>query len=93
MTPCSPLIFAGLSLGPIEAPAPLLMPELPEIPMSCKPESQKQRLERIAVQLMAGQEGNPHEAAVGMSREQAVKAAIDSARELIKQLDALPLDE
>lgn len=60
--------------------------------MSCKPESQKQRLERIAVQMMAGMLANssfngPGKAAILPG------AAIGAAKALIKQLDALPIDE
>lgn len=60
---------------------------------SCKPESQKQRLERIAVQLMAGMMANP---SLTAGPEMALKfpsAAVGAAKALIKQLDALPLDE
>ena len=60
---------------------------------SCKPESQKQRLERIAVQILAGFGANPHPQAWATPREELSKAAIDTAKALIKQLDALPLDE
>lgn len=59
--------------------------------MSCKPESQKQRLERIAVQLMAGMiAGSGY---VILPKGTSEGRAIEAARELIKQLDALPLDE
>jgi len=71
---------------------PLQMPQLPEIPMTCKPESKKQRLERIAVQLMAGYLASPLlQPKLGM--ELFAKESIAAAQHLIKQLDALPLDE
>lgn len=54
---------------------------------SCKPESKKQRVERIAVLIMAAQ------AQTSLSFDQAAAISIEAARELIKQLDALPLDE
>lgn len=59
--------------------------------MTCKPESQKQRLERIAVQLMAGMvAGGGY---VILPKGTSEGRAIEAARELIKQLDALPIDE
>lgn len=58
--------------------------------MTCKPESKKQRLERIAVQIVAGLCANSNIAAIKTST---IAQAIEVARELIKQLDALPLDE
>lgn len=61
--------------------------------MTCKPESQKQRLERIAVQILGGFAANVHLATNFEERKEIVKGAIMSAQELIKQLDALPLDE
>jgi hypothetical protein len=58
--------------------------------MTCKPESQKQRLERIAVQILAGLCGNGSLPAVTTTT---IRQSVEVARELIKQLDALPLDE
>lgn len=52
-----------------------------------------ERLERIAAQILAGQEANPHEISVGMGLQDAVWAAISTAQELIKQLDALKIPE
>lgn len=59
--------------------------------MSCKPESQKQRLERIAVQIMAGM--LVADGYVILPKGTTEGRAIEAARELIKQLDALPIDE
>lgn len=50
-------------------------------------ESQKQRLERIAVQCMVGIRGNPE---IKLSDSLAALLAISQAKALIKQLDALP---
>lgn len=61
--------------------------------MTCKPESQKQRLERIAVQILAGITANPDSEYVYLAHPEAAKFAIAQAQELIKQLDALPIDE
>lgn len=61
--------------------------------MTCKPESQKQRLERIAVQLMAGLSANGFEPIAELTWPQLAATSIEGARELIKQLDSLPLDE
>lgn len=61
--------------------------------MTCKPESAKQRLERIAVQLMAGLLSNPNPQHCDAQAAELGSAAIYQARELIKQLDALPIDE
>lgn len=61
--------------------------------MTCKPESQKQRLERIAVQCMAAYGANPSAEAMRMTLSEVAKQSIDQAKALIKQLDALPLDE
>lgn len=61
--------------------------------MTCKPESQKQRLERIAVQLMAGMRANPDPRACDLTPEGAAQLAIRDGQALIRQLDALPLDE
>lgn len=55
--------------------------------MTCKPESQKQRLERIAIPIMAAQ------AYTNLPFDQAAAIAAEAARALIKQLDALPIDE
>lgn len=55
--------------------------------MSCKPESPKKRLERIAVPIMAAQ------AYTNLPFDQAAAIAVEAAKALIKQLDALPLDE
>lgn len=55
--------------------------------MTCKPESQKQRLERIAIPIMAAQ------AYTNLPFDQAAAIAVEAARALIKQLDALPIDE
>jgi len=58
--------------------------------MSCKPETEKQRLERIAVALMAAAlQGN----GLRYPPKTAALMAIGDARELIKQLDAMVLDE
>lgn len=59
--------------------------------MTCKPESERQRLERIAVQVLTGYNANP--IADGHDHASMVKYALIQARELIKQLDALDLDE
>lgn len=57
--------------------------------MSCKPETEKQRLERIAVALMAGMlASEPRGNSLWIAGE-----AISAAQDLIKQLDALVLDE
>lgn len=61
--------------------------------MSCKPETEKQRLERIAVQILGGFAANVHLATNFEERVEIVGGAILSAQELIKQLDALVLDE
>lgn len=53
--------------------------------MSCKPESKNQRLERIAVQVLAGLAASSP--SLSVSRRTLVAAAIDTAKELIKQLD------
>lgn len=59
---------------------------------SRKPESKKRRLERIAAQLMAGYLASPLlQPKLGM--ELFAKESITAAQHLIKQLDALPLDE
>jgi hypothetical protein len=50
-------------------------------------ESQKQRLERIAVQCMVGIRGNPE---IKLTDSQAAVLAISRAKALIKQIDALP---
>ncbi len=50
-------------------------------------ETPKQRLERIAVAILAGQ------GLSGRNTESAATWAIEQAKELIKQLDALPIDE
>lgn len=55
--------------------------------MTCKPESQKQRLERIAVQILAGVAGNPEMHSIKKSH---IEGAIAAARELMKQVDELP---
>jgi hypothetical protein len=57
--------------------------------MSCKPESQKQRLERIPVQILAGLCGNGSLTAVTTTT---IRQSVEVAQELIKQLDALPLE-
>jgi len=55
-------------------------------------ESKKQRLERIAVQLMAGYLASPLlQPKLGTALF--AKESIEAAKELIKQLDALPADE
>jgi hypothetical protein len=69
------------------------MPELPEIPMSCKPESQKQRLERIAVHVLAGLLANPDPQIVATGPRTMAEIAVGQATEFISVLDALPLDE
>lgn len=61
--------------------------------MTCKPESAKQRLERIAVQIFAAYKSNPCPQICNATAEEMAAAAIYQAQELIKQLDALPLDE
>lgn len=53
--------------------------------MSCKPESKNQRLERIAVQVLAGLAANPVNEF--LARKEAASHAINCAKELIKQLD------
>ena len=53
--------------------------------MSCKPESKNQRLERIAVQVLAGLAASSP--SLSVIRRTLVTAAIDTAKELIKQLD------
>lgn len=55
--------------------------------MTCKPETAKQRLERIAAQVLAAQ------AHTSLPFDQAARIAIEAAKTLIKQLDALDLDE
>jgi len=61
--------------------------------MACKPETEAQRLERIATQLLAGLIANPtgtwHRAHSKINAE----TAIFHAKELIKQLDALAIAE
>ena len=52
-----------------------------------------ERLERIAVQILAANEANPHEIAVSMNIEESVNHAISTAQALIKQLDALKIPE
>lgn len=61
--------------------------------MTCKPESKKQRLERIAVQLMAGMMANKGLTGVEGAFAKFPLTAIKAAKELIKQLDALPPDQ
>ena len=61
--------------------------------MTCKPESQKQRLERIAAQVLAGYAGNASSAVATATVEKLSETSIRMAKALIKQLDALPLDE
>lgn len=53
--------------------------------MSCKPESKNQRLERIAVQVLAGYCANPSLSTY--SDRVCAANAISAAKELIKQLD------
>lgn len=60
--------------------------------MTCKPESKKQRLERIAVQMHAALIRSDQDY-IKQARANRAHDAIAEARELIKQLDALPLDE
>lgn len=55
--------------------------------------SELERLERIAVQLMAGNHANPHPQVFSMTRERLVAETIKTAQELIKQLDALKIPE
>lgn len=50
-------------------------------------ESQKQRLERIAVQCMVGIRANPE---IKLNDTQAAVLAISQAKALIKQLDSIP---
>lgn len=61
--------------------------------MQCKPETEKQRLERIAVALMAAYVSNSSPQLVGTGAKDFAESAIDIARIFIKQLDALVLDE
>jgi len=56
--------------------------------MTCKPESQKQRLERIAVQILAGLVANPE--CMGQSASTLSEAAIGHAIALTQKLDELP---
>lgn len=55
--------------------------------------SELERLERIAVQLMAGNHANPHQQLFMTPRETVVAETIKTAQELIKQLDALKIPE
>lgn len=59
--------------------------------MTCKPESQKQRLERTAAQILAGYNANP--IADEHTHDSMVRYSIEQARELIKQIDELSLIE
>lgn len=59
--------------------------------MTCRPESEAQRLERIATQLLAGILANPGNAERG--GHNLAFEAIDTATKLIKQLDALAIAE
>lgn len=61
--------------------------------MACKPETEAQRMERIATQLLAGLTANAHPQACSMNAEDAVQIALIRAKELIKQLDALAIAE
>lgn len=88
MTPI-PSVFFPLSLLP--DPEPIKRLEMPV--MTCKPESQKQRLERIAVQLMAAEMQVRGFRDLGADEHSEARQAIRAAQELIKQLDALPLGE
>lgn len=81
------ILFDQVLSNPPASPPPL------ELLMSCKPESKKQRIERIAVQVLAAATANSHEAFCALSRKQTATFAIEQARELINQLDSLPLDE
>lgn len=56
--------------------------------MACKPEAQAQRLERIATQLLAGILAGGSHTSSGV-----VSDSIWTAKELIKQLDALAIAE
>lgn len=61
--------------------------------MTCKPETEAQRLERIATQLLAGLTANSNPQACRMSAVEVAQIAIFRAKELIKQLDALAIAE
>lgn len=61
--------------------------------MTCKPESQKQRLERIASRVLAGYAGNASSAVATATCEKLAETSVRMAQALIKQLDALPIDE
>lgn len=57
--------------------------------MAGKTESPKQRLERIAAQVLAGLTANAHPTACFMAADDAAALAITRAKELINQLDAI----
>ena len=89
MTPLWPGPF-GLALLKLDSSVKQLsMPELRT--MSCKPESQKQRLERIAVQIASAYSAN--QGLINAPYAEVAEYSIAQAQELIKQLDALPIDE
>ena len=55
--------------------------------MSCKPESKNQRLERIAVQILAGMLANPALADPATKMVDTIDQSIRIAKHFIKQLD------
>lgn len=61
--------------------------------MACKPETEAQRLERIATQLLAGMLSNSSVTWCRAGSRLNAETAILHSKELIKQLDALAIAE